>query len=109
MLAHDAEWLCGWAVPWRVSKDGQTVLSYGTPVLVFWEYDFEAPQPPWRVLAADGTQPRITAEQLEAELAPHLALIREGWRTGSGWLGHPRNRNARAVPTEIDSTPCPVQ
>jgi hypothetical protein len=77
MLARDAEWLYGWAEQWRVSKDGRTVLAYGTPVLVFGEYDFDAPQPPWRVLTADGTQPRITAEQLEAELAPHLALIRE--------------------------------
>lgn len=77
MLAPDAEWLYGWAEQWQVSKDGRTVLAYGTPVLVFGEYDFGAPQPPWRVLAADGTQPRITAEQLEAELAPHLALIRE--------------------------------
>ena len=77
MLAPDAEWLHGWAEQWRVSKDGRTVLAYGTPVLVFGEYDFGAPQPLWRVLSKDGTQPRITVEQLEAELAPFLALIRE--------------------------------
>ncbi len=40
MLAPDAEWLYGWAEQWRVSEDGQTVLAYGTPVLVFGEYDF---------------------------------------------------------------------
>ncbi|MEK7380605.1 MAG: L,D-transpeptidase [Gemmatimonadota bacterium] len=77
MLAPDAEWLYGWAEQWRVSEDGQTVLAYGTPVLVFGEYDFGAPQALWRILSKDGTQPRITVEQLEAELAPFLALIRE--------------------------------
>lgn len=77
LLAHDAEWLYGWAEQWRVSVDGQTILAYGTPVLVFGEYDFEALRPPWRVLTADGSQPRITAEQLASELAPHLAVIKE--------------------------------
>ncbi|MEW6102246.1 MAG: L,D-transpeptidase [bacterium] len=41
MLSEDAQWLYNWAEEWSLSKNGWSILSYGTPVIIFGEYSYE--------------------------------------------------------------------
>ncbi|MGR8980428.1 MAG: L,D-transpeptidase [Gammaproteobacteria bacterium] len=47
LLETDARWLYYWGEQYKVADDGQTVLEYGTPLLIRGRYDFASP-PPWR-------------------------------------------------------------
>src|SRR6185436_9183186 len=47
LLAEDAKWIYDWADQWKVSRNGRGVIRWGTPVVVFDDYDYKAP-PPWR-------------------------------------------------------------
>jgi lipoprotein-anchoring transpeptidase ErfK/SrfK len=38
---EDAKWIYDWIEQWELSENGQQVLRYGTPVIVFGTYDFK--------------------------------------------------------------------
>lgn len=46
LLERDAQWIYGWGEQWR-TDEGQAVLSHGTPVIVYGQYEF-GNTPPWR-------------------------------------------------------------
>jgi hypothetical protein len=41
LLERDAIWMYDWGESWRLSPDGRTVITTGTPVVIHGEYDFE--------------------------------------------------------------------
>jgi hypothetical protein len=41
LSAEDAQWIYNWIDQWKLSENGQQILAYGTPVIVFGSYDFE--------------------------------------------------------------------
>jgi hypothetical protein len=45
LLARDAEWFYFWGEQWRLSPDGRTVVTPGTPVVVLGEFNFTQPAP----------------------------------------------------------------
>jgi hypothetical protein len=49
LLERDARWLFDWGDTWILDTTETRVLRPGTPILIFGEYDFDAP-PPWRSL-----------------------------------------------------------
>jgi lipoprotein-anchoring transpeptidase ErfK/SrfK len=74
MFETDAKWLYNWADQWVVSADGQTVVTHGTPVLVFGNYVY-GKTAPWKLLPKDPTATTLSAEELTAALNPELAVI----------------------------------
>jgi hypothetical protein len=60
---EDAIWFYNWADQWILSPDEQKIEIYGTPVIIYDEYDFES-TPPWKYLVVE---PEIT-RQKETEL-----------------------------------------
>jgi hypothetical protein len=73
LLASDAEWIYHWADQW-VPGRGSNVKRYGTPVLIFGDWDYSQPAP-WLALAEAGPRARVSAAELEADLAPALDTI----------------------------------
>ncbi len=73
LLEADARWLYAWADQW-VPGRGSEVRRWGTPVLVFGEFD-DAARAPWLELPADPAAGRVSAVELEQALAPHLATV----------------------------------
>ena len=63
----DAMWFYEWADQWRLSRDERTVLQKGTPVLLFGEYDYDAPAP-WKKLAEDPQILRVKIEEIDFAL-----------------------------------------
>jgi L,D-transpeptidase-like protein len=74
LLEDDARWVHDGMEGWVLSEDKRTVVEYGTPVVVFGEYDYDAPGP-WKRLADDPLAATIAASELQQAIAPHLELI----------------------------------
>jgi lipoprotein-anchoring transpeptidase ErfK/SrfK len=64
MFGSDAEWIYNWADQWVLSDDEQTVVQYGTPVIVFGQYPF-GKTAPWKNLAKNADATTVSAATLE--------------------------------------------
>lgn len=76
LYEKDAEWIYNWADQWIVTADEESVLAYGTPVIIFDEYDFEYPKP-WRELVNDPHKTKVSISDVEDELDDYIDLILE--------------------------------
>jgi hypothetical protein len=85
LLEADARWIFDWAEQWVLSDDRRSVVVYGTPVVVFGDYAYDA-TPPWKRLAEDPLAATIGEAELEAALGPHAALIGERARLRTEFL-----------------------
>lgn len=72
----DAEWIYNWAEQWMVTADEEDVVAYGTPVIIFGEYDFDSLKP-WKELASDPESATVSLSELEDEIDDYLNLIIE--------------------------------
>jgi hypothetical protein len=73
LLEVDARWMFGWADEW-VPGRGSTVKRYGTPVLIFGDWDYRLPAP-WLGLAEGDSRAYVTEWELAAALAPNLQTV----------------------------------
>ncbi len=64
LSAADAEWFYNWADQWKLSRDEQTVLAQGTPVVIFGTYEFGV-KAPWKKLAEDPTILALTDAEIQ--------------------------------------------
>lgn len=74
LLADDARWVHDWMDGWILGENHRTIVAYGTPVIVFDDYDYDG-EPPWKRLAVDPLAASVTVTDLQNALAPHAALI----------------------------------
>lgn len=74
LLEKDAEWIYHWADQWIVSADEESVLAYGTPVIIFDEYDFDSPKP-WLELVSNPDHAKVSLSELEDEIEDYIRLI----------------------------------
>lgn len=70
---EDAKWFYDWADQWTLSKD-EKVISNGTPVLLFDEYDY-GKTAPWKKLPEDKYAMRLIVEDISKVLEPELSKI----------------------------------
>lgn len=82
LLEEDARWIYDWAEPWILGDDRRSVIAYGTPVIVFGEYAYDAP-PPWKRLVEDPLAATVSAGEIEPALKAHAPLIAERARQRS--------------------------
>lgn len=73
LLEEDARWMFGWTDSW-VPGRGSEVKRYGTPVLVFGDWERGAPAP-WLDLADGGGRSHVSSWELGAALAPQLEQL----------------------------------
>lgn len=71
----DAKMLFDFAEQWVLENDDKVKIK-GTPVIIFGKYDFNAPKP-WFALKNDPEALKITEEELETVLTPHLEDIKK--------------------------------
>jgi hypothetical protein len=67
LLEEDAMWIYDWVSTWELARDGRSVLVPGTPIILFGEYAYEAPQP-WRRLAVDPGATDLTPSEVAEAL-----------------------------------------
>jgi len=71
LLKDDAVWMYRWTDTWVPNEDRVTARVFGTPVIVFGDYDYDK-TPPWQLLPKE---PRATDVPMD-ELAPLLEKYR---------------------------------
>lgn len=76
LLENDAEWFFHWAEQWIVTKDGEKIRAYGTPVLIFGDYKYGTP-PPWKRLTIDPDAQSISTTEIDSLLEKYLSVIKE--------------------------------
>jgi hypothetical protein len=62
LWSDDAQWMYYWAEQWIVTDDEEDIVAYGTPVIIYGEYEF-GQKPPWHFLPQS---PDTTTETVEA-------------------------------------------
>lgn len=76
LYEKDAEWIYNWAEQWKVTADAESILAYGTPVIIFGEFDFETSKP-WRELVSKPEKAAVSIYEIENELDDYLDLVLE--------------------------------
>jgi hypothetical protein len=76
LRAEDAEWIYYWADQWIVTDDGESVVAYGTPVIIFGEYDFKG-EPPWKSMAENPDTAKYTEAGLEQMIKEYIPVTKE--------------------------------
>jgi len=74
LLEEDAKWVYDWADQWTLSKTDQSILAFGTPVLIFGDYRY-GEKPVWTRLAEDPAATAISIAETEIALNQHLETI----------------------------------
>ena len=65
LYQSDAKWFFDWAQQWTLSADQSRIVKYGTPVLVFGNYDFNN-QGPWKLLPIFPDTLKLTENELKS-------------------------------------------
>ena len=76
LLEEDAEWIYNWAEQWIISVDGEKVVAYGTPVIVYGKFKYKS-KPPWKYLADDPHATDISESKIDSIVTPFLPLIKK--------------------------------
>lgn len=74
LLHEDAVWLYDWADLSLPASAGRLAAAYGTPVVIFGEYDYQS-APPWMALVNDPATGRVSAEELDEVLDRYLQAM----------------------------------
>jgi len=74
LLQTDAEWIYYWADQWILTKDGNRIKAYGTPVIIYGKYDYHS-SPPWKQLSEDKDADKVNVEELSKTIQEYLPLI----------------------------------
>lgn len=76
LYEKDAQWIYNWADQWIVTADEESIRAYGTPVIIFDEYDFDD-EKPWRESVNNPHEVKISIGDVEDEINDYLNLILE--------------------------------
>jgi len=57
-----------------LTADGESIIAYGTPVIIYGEYNFKGIKP-WRLLPTDPAKAIVNKEELEDEIQKHILTI----------------------------------
>lgn len=75
MKAEDAEWIYYWADQWIVTSDEENIRAYGTPVIIYGEYEYEKPEI-WKLIAARPEEVIISSGKMESIISQYSGTIR---------------------------------
>ena len=84
LLEPDAIWIFNWAESWVLADNGRRVEVYGTPVLIFGDYDFGQPAP-WTRLVENPAATEVTLEEIRTAFEPHRQTLAERRAARLAW------------------------
>jgi hypothetical protein len=74
LLQTDAEWIYYWAEQWILTKDGEKIKAYGTPVIIYGKYSYHS-IPPWGLLSENSKADKVNEDELNAVIKKYLPTI----------------------------------
>ena len=77
LLDDDAKWIYYWADQWIVTDDGEDVVAYGTPVIIFGKYEFGNKTPLWKNLVENPNATTVDSIEVNELIKNYLPDIQE--------------------------------
>lgn len=74
LLEEDAFWIYNWAEQWILTKDGEYIIAYGTPVIIYGEYDFKGVKP-WLLLPTEPEKALVNKDELNEIINEYILTI----------------------------------
>ncbi|MGQ9643850.1 MAG: L,D-transpeptidase, partial [Ignavibacterium sp.] len=74
LLEEDAFWIYYWAEQWIITKDGEFIIAYGTPVIIYGQYDFKGVKP-WLLLPLEPQKALVSEDELNEIINDHILTI----------------------------------
>jgi hypothetical protein len=74
LLEEDARWIYYWAEQWILTKDGEFVIAYGTPVIIYGEYIFKGVKP-WLLIPTEPEKAKVSEDELNEIINNHILTI----------------------------------
>lgn len=74
LLEEDAFWIYNWAEQWILTKDGEFVIAYGTPVIIYGEYNFKGVKP-WLLITTEPEKAKVSEDELNEIINNHILTI----------------------------------
>ena len=74
LLQTDAEWVYNWAEQWILTKDGEKVKAYGTPVIIYGKYNYHSPAP-YKLFYENPDTAKVTLDELMPVIKEYLPKI----------------------------------
>lgn len=74
LLEEDAFWIYNWAEQWILTKDGEYIIAYGTPVIIYNEFDFKDVKP-WLLLPSEPDKALVREEELNEIINEFILTI----------------------------------
>uniref|UniRef100_A0A832LKY0 Murein L,D-transpeptidase n=1 Tax=Ignavibacterium album TaxID=591197 RepID=A0A832LKY0_9BACT len=74
LLEEDAFWIYNWAEQWILTKDGEFVIAYGTPVIIYGEYNFKGVKP-WLLVTTEPEKAKVSEDELNEIINNHILTI----------------------------------
>ncbi|BDQ03274.1 L,D-transpeptidase [Ignavibacterium sp.] len=74
LLEEDAFWIYNWAEQWILTKDGEFIIAYGTPVIIYGQYDFKGIKP-WLLLPTEPEKAMVNEDELNEIINEHILTI----------------------------------
>ncbi len=96
LLRIDAEWIYYWADQWILTKDGEKIKAYGTPVIIYGKYDYHSPSP-WKLLYEKSDADKIKDDELTVVIKKYLPTI----------IGKKKQRDSLLISLRSDSLASP--
>lgn len=74
LLEEDAFWIYNWAEQWILTKDGEYIIAYGTPVIIYGKYDFKGVKP-WLLLPTEPEKALVNKDELNEIINEYILTI----------------------------------
>ncbi|MCL6494320.1 MAG: L,D-transpeptidase [Ignavibacterium sp.] len=74
LLEEDAFWIYNWAEQWILTKDEEFVIAYGTPVIIYGEYNFKGVKP-WLLINSEPEKAKVSEDELNEIINNHILTI----------------------------------
>lgn len=74
LLEEDAFWIYNWAEQWILTKDEEFVIAYGTPVIIYGNYDYKGIKP-WLLIITEPEKALVSEDELNEIINDHILTI----------------------------------
>ena len=74
LLEEDAFWIYNWAEQWILTKDEEFVIAYGTPVIIYGNYDYKGIKP-WLLITTELEKALVSEDELNEIINDHILTI----------------------------------
>jgi hypothetical protein len=74
LLEEDAFWIYNWAEQWILTKDEEFIIAFGTPVIIYGEFDFKGIKP-WLLVTTKPEKAKVSEDELNEIINNHILTI----------------------------------